>query len=190
MLHYSSLNWRNLESVKAVRIYRPDQLTIAIDIPDALCLELLLQIPPSAKYDDCESARKRLFPEPIGEAKLGSVEAVISQDWEDFVVPDLEALFQTAIETVQSDLNGIDMTDAQEECVLRIPVSHLEAWLHALNQARIALAARHGLAYEDPEEGTLIGERAVAFSQMQVYGEIQAVLIKIMEQQRRQNRKR
>ena len=66
---------------------------------------------------------------------------------------------------------------------VRVPVSHVEAWLLALNQARLALAARHHLTQaqmerrppEDLQPGT------VAHLFVDFFGHLQQLLIEATE---------
>jgi hypothetical protein len=62
-------------------------------------------------------------------------------------------------------------------------VKHLEAWIHALNQARLALAARHEFAERElerevPTEG---GERALALFQIHFYGLLQEFFLRQLD---------
>ena len=62
-------------------------------------------------------------------------------------------------------------------------MKHLEAWIHALNQARLALAARHDfsereLEREIPAEGD---DRAFALFQIHFYGLLQEFFLRQLD---------
>ena len=91
---------------------------------------------------------------PAAETRLassptGGGEPQLDADWQEHVLPELRMLFASAVEIVRHDLVG-SWRHPGTDAGLRIPVAHIEAWLLALNQARLALAARHDLT-----EGTM-----------------------------------
>ncbi len=125
-------------------------------------LDLLGRISESGRPGDNPAAHERLFSAPVraGEKRF-------RDDWKEYVEPELRDLFRTAQETVESDLAGLpkaktDWTgdiDSLEEVAfaptehrLSIPRPHAEAWLSALNQARLVIAARRGFDESDMEE--------------------------------------
>ncbi len=67
--------------------------------------------------------------------------------------PELRRLFQNATQTVGADLeqlNGNEKSLANR--TLRIPTKHADAWLCALNQARLVIAAKNN--YRSDRAGT------------------------------------
>jgi hypothetical protein len=66
---------------------------------------------------------------------------------------------------------------------VRLPVRHLDAWIHALNQARLALAARHEFTDQELERETPVegGPRAAVLFQMHFYGLLQEFLLRQAE---------
>ncbi len=161
-----------------MKIERLDASTVAISGIDPLCLQLLQKIVPSAAPGDDRQARGRLFPSPSG-----GREPEFDHDWHDYVEPDLRRLFQGALDVVREDLAGLTQAARRKEAALRIPVTNLEAWIHALNQARLALAARHGFTERDmsaraPVEGD---ERALALFQVHFYGFLQECFLRELE---------
>jgi hypothetical protein len=157
-----------------VQIIRQDAKTIAISgLGDFHC-ELLRQIPVSAAVDEDDLAYDRIYPSPSNNADEES-----DEDWKLHVEPDLRQLFQSAMEIVQGDLENFPEDESADTHTLRLPVSHLRAWLNSLNQARLALATRHAIGEGDLEamltEG---GARSLAILQIDFYGWIQECFVR------------
>jgi hypothetical protein len=115
---------------------RRDELEIS-DL-DPFLAELLRQIPASTHADDAPAAQQRLFSAPADAS-----EKEICAEWKLYVEPELRRLFQSATETVTADLEQLNGKEKSvSNCTLCIPTEHADAWLSALNQARLAIAAR------------------------------------------------
>src|ERR1700710_1462080 len=113
--------------------------TIEISELDPFLAELLRQIPESTKPEGTEAAESRLFslPAAINETELCA-------EWKLYVEPELRRLFRSATETVAADLETLNgNTKSFANCTLRIPTSNAEAWLSALNQARLVIASKY-----------------------------------------------
>jgi hypothetical protein len=155
-----------------------DSNTIAIGPIDLFCCELLRQIRVSAEPGDSAAARARLFPRPTRGQDAG-----IDRDWREYVEPELEQLFESHLDRIDKDMEGFPSGDPDiDDQVLHIPVSHLEAWIHGLNQARLAIAARYDFTEADmdgqvPVEGD---ERALALFQMHFYAVIQECFLRLL----------
>lgn len=149
-----------------MQISREDEQSVALSQLDLLCCELLHQVPLSAETDD-PSARRRLFSSPTAGA-----EPAFDQDWTAYVEPELRQIFQTALETVRDDLKDFPPADPTDDITLHIPVSHLEAWIHSLNQARLALAASNEFTDAEMERPIPVegDTRALALFQVHFYG--------------------
>ncbi len=102
--------------------------------------EIFAAIPEAADPGDSAAARRRLYPAP-------SLEREICEEWREYVEPGLRDWFQSAVEIVQSDLRPLQ--EGGE--TLTIEPEHVDAWLNALNQARLSLAARFAVADPDME---------------------------------------
>lgn len=153
-----------------MQVRRVDAQTVSVGPLDVFAAELLQQIPLTAR-DESDAAQDRLYPSPSEER-----EPEFDEDWKDYVTPDLRRLFATSLETIESDLEGFPPGDAPAEArILHLPVAHLEAWIHGLNQARLAMAARHGFDQIDIEAGLPFedGERALALVRIHLYGFLQ-----------------
>src|SRR4051812_21053183 len=106
---------------------------------DPFLAELLRQVPASTRPEGDVGAETRVYSSPIA-----TNDPAVCAEWKTFVQPELRRIFQSATETVASDLeqlNGNEKTFANR--TLRIPCAHADAWLNALNQARLVIAARN-----------------------------------------------
>jgi hypothetical protein len=142
-----------------------------------LVAELLRQIPRWADEEN-DDVEERLFPSPATGPESGDLRT----DWQAFVEPELHELFQSTRQVVDADLRG--MSEEEEGFAMEFSVKHAEAWLNALNQARLALAAKHGFQEEELAgngPGILGSERDLALFQIHFYGLIQHWLIEILD---------
>lgn len=143
---------------------------------DPFLAELLRQIPESTKAEGCEDARKRLFSSPAN-----GTEEEIRAEWKLYVEPELRRIFETATETVAGDLaqlNGKAKPFANR--TLRIPTQHADAWLNALNQARLVIAAKY--AFTDGElcdhyRSPIGSRRDLGLFQVNFYGFLQEFIL-------------
>ena len=153
---------------------------IIIDQLDVFTLELLRMIPVSTTPDGCPDAEDRLFSNPE------SVPSQFAEDWESYVKPELRHLFQSAIEVVESDLKTMDQAveTSNGPHELRVPQNHYEAWVSAINQARLVRAAkfrfnREGMEYGMPE--SIESPRDRALLQMDVYDFLLLCFVQALE---------
>lgn len=100
---------------------------------------ILWRLAAAADPSGSKAAEERLASSPSGGTEPG-----LDEDWKEHVLPELQTLFASAVEIVRFDLVGTWLSPGTDAS-MRIPVKHVEAWLIALNQARLALAARHDL---------------------------------------------
>jgi len=144
---------------------------------DPFLTEILRQIPDAANPAGDANALARLSPPPI----VGEVDDEFLQDWEDYVKPELQALFSEALSVVSQDLLGLMNQPTNARNRLEIPLEHADAWINALNQARIVLAERHHFTEDELGKcGILCFEsrRDLALVQMNFYAMIQEMLIR------------
>jgi hypothetical protein len=121
-------------------------------------------------------SEQRLFPNPTGGRE---VEA--DADWREFVRPELEDHFAQNRDIVEEDLQGI-RDSRNGELEVEIPRAHLPQWIHALNQARLALDAMHGLGERELEENTEVsGEEGLVLFQIQFYGLLQEWMLSLVD---------
>lgn len=161
-----------------MKIHRLDAATIVLEEIDSLLADLLQKIPPSTDPNGSEAALARLFPAPT-EGREPSAD----EDWQEYVEPELRELFRDAVGVVRADLKSLVPRPKGHLVLLQLPVAHLEAWIHALNQARLALTARYDfsaqeLEQEIPMEG---GERALVLFQIHFYGLLQEFFLRQLE---------
>lgn len=142
------------------------------EIPLTLA-EMLRQVPRwcEAHHEEVED---RLFPDPT----LDPDEEELVQDWRAHVQPELHELFLSSRQVVEADLHG--MEECEGEFALDFPRKHVNAWLNALNQSRLALAAQHGFSEEEmnkPAQMILATERDIARLQIDFFAAIQEWLV-------------
>ena len=143
---------------------------------DPFLAELLRQIPESTKADESEEAQKRLFSLPADPR-----EEELCTEWKVYVEPELRRIFQTATETVAADLGQLNGNSKPfANCTLRIPTAHAEAWLSALNQARLVIASKY--AFTDGElcdhyRSPIGSRRDLGLFQVNFYGFLQECIL-------------
>jgi hypothetical protein len=144
---------------------------------DPFLAELLRQIPASANPEGAPTAEQRLFSSPAGPR-----EKEICAEWKLYVQPELRRLFQTATETVAADLeqlSGNEKTFANR--TLRISAKHADAWLSALNQARLVIAAKYDFTDGelcDHYRSPIGSRRDLSLFQVNFYGFLQEFILR------------
>ena len=99
-----------------------------------------------------------------------------------YVEPELRRLFQSATETVAADLeqlNGNEKSLANR--TLRIPTKHADAWLNALNQARLVIAAKNNFTegeLGDHLRSPIGSRRELSLFQINLYGFLQEFILR------------
>ena len=153
---------------------------IEISELDPFLAELLRQIPASANPEGVEAAEQRLFSSPTN-----GKETEICAEWKLYVEPELRRLFQTATETVSADLEQLNGNEKKlGNRTLCIPSKHADAWLNALNQARLVIAAKYN--FTDGELGehfrSPIGSRRdLSLFQVNFYGFLQEFILRELD---------
>lgn len=102
---------------------------------------VLRSIPACADTADNDAASGRIYPNPVS----GKGSGELCNEWREFVEPELRHLFEDAMATVEADLEQL----SEVNTTVAVPARHVDAWLNALNQARLALAARFEITEED-----------------------------------------
>ena len=142
---------------------------------DPFLAELLRQIPASTCPKDVPAAEVRLFSPP-------SAEKEICAEWKSYVEPELRRLFQSAAETVSSDLAQLNGNEKSlSSCTLRIPVQHADAWLNTLNQARLVIAAKYDFSdgeLNDHYRSPTGSRRDLGLFQVNFYGFLQEFILR------------
>jgi hypothetical protein len=131
----------------------------------AACLH---ELPEILGLRDQPAAARRLSPPPTADEKINA-------DWQSLIAPELRHLFVSAGETVTRDLTGLqpdpDRTGAWQ---VTFPLEHLNAWMSALNQARLILGELFQITERDmhPAEFDPVDPRHVAMLKIEVLGEL------------------
>ena len=150
---------------------------IEISELDPFLVELLRQIPASADPGGVTAAEQRLFSSPTTRN-----ESEMCAEWKTYVEPELRRLFQTATQTVAQDLqqlNGNEKLIANR--TLRIPSKHADAWLSALNQARLVIAAKNNFTeteLNDHCRSPIGSRRDLSLFQVNFYGFLQEFILR------------
>lgn len=159
-----------------MQIARQENGSFTLSEIESPMLELLHAIPEAALPQGDPTAKKRLFPSPSADAEFNA-------EWVEYVHPSQQEWFETATDAVKDDLRRLPLSSVEPQSVT-IPADHVELWLNALNQARIALGARYAVTDEDmerPTESELSSPREVALFQIHFYGFLQECFVKGLE---------
>jgi hypothetical protein len=153
---------------------------IEISELDPFLAELLRQIPESANPDDAPAAEQRLFSSPSN-----GKETELCAEWKTYVEPELRRLFQTATQTVAADLEQLNGNEKSlMNRTLRIPAKHSDAWLSALNQARLVIAAKNSFTeseLNDHFRSPIGSRRDLSLFQVNFYGFLQEFILRDVE---------
>ena len=160
-----------------MEISREDEALRISDL-DPFLAELLRQIPGSANPEGTPTAEARLFVEPSSEKE-------ICAEWKSYVEPELRRLFRSATETVAADLAQLNGNEKSlRNRSLRIPFEHADAWLSALNQARLVIAEKYKFSDEelsDHDRSPIGSRRDLGLFQVNFYGFLQEFILREME---------
>jgi len=147
---------------------------------DPFLAELLRQIPDSTNPEGTVAAENRIFSLPADAS-----DEDLCAEWKLYVEPELRRLFRTATETVSADLKMLNGTTKPfANCTLRIPTKNAEAWLSALNQARLVIASKY--AFTDSElcdhyRSPIGSRRDLSLFQVNFYGFLQEFILHEMQ---------
>jgi hypothetical protein len=160
--------------------FRRQKDCLEISELDPFLAELLRQIPESTNTDGVESAQQRIFSSPAPAS-----EGEICAEWKLYVEPELRRLFRSATETVAADLQQLNgSTKPFANCTLRIPIENAEAWLNALNQARLVIAAKYNFTDGelcDHYRSPIGSRRDLGLFQVNFYGFLQEFILQEMQ---------
>ena len=137
-----------------------------------LFASLLADLPKVASRH--KKAQARLYPAPTG----GAAGAQLRRDWKEHVRPELERLFATSRDIVARDLESLGTAGQGTKVV--IPDRHLDAWLNALNQARLIIVEENQLAESDldhREPPDLATRRGLSLLKVHFYAHLQELLV-------------
>lgn len=138
-------------------------------------VETLLGIPELLAEEQPDEVLERLFPRP------SEHDEAINLEWKRLVVPELVTLLASARELVSKDLEGIEPVTPPTGATwrLRIPQKHVNAWISALQAARLALAERFHVEEGDMRRPltAIRNERELAIWKIEELGWLQGFLI-------------
>jgi Domain of unknown function (DUF2017) len=147
---------------------------------DPFLAELLRQIPACTNPEGAPAAEERIFSRPAN-----GTEAELCAEWKMYVEPELRRLFRTATETVAGDLQQLNGNEKSlANCTLRIPAKHVDAWLSALNQARLVIAAKNNFTeneLNDHLHSPIGSRRDLSLFQVNFYGFLQEFILREMD---------
>lgn len=125
-------------------VTRREDGSVAIEGLFPLHVAALVEVPDLLEKPE-GAARDRLFPEPSDDDDQRA-------DWERLVRPELFALLASAREILLRDLRGLGPAEplaGVPRWNVTVPAQHVNAWISALNAARLALGAEHGIESEE-----------------------------------------
>ena len=137
-----------------------------------LFASLLAELPKVASRH--KKAQARLYPDPTGDAG----DAQLRRDWKEHVRPGLERLFAGSRDIVARDLQSLGPHGQGNKVV--IPDNHLDAWLNALNQARLIIVEENQLAESEldhREPPDLATRRGLSLLKVHFYAHLQELLV-------------
>ncbi|MBL8735962.1 MAG: hypothetical protein JNL12_05985 [Planctomycetes bacterium] len=121
--------------------------------------------------------RQRLLPETCDDPED-------EQQWRQHAVPELERLFASRAQLVRTDLAALRPMPKSQNQLLLIPFAHTNAWLAALNAARLALFVLNELTAESMEPdafATVTPKQQEALLRIHLLAEVQSVLLGDLE---------
>jgi hypothetical protein len=155
--------------VIAFRVERSGEKHIRVTGLDPVILDCLHALPEILDQRDQPAARQRLLPDP-------TIDPAINADWRQAVAPELRHLFVVAGDTVTRDLTGITT-----EGELTFAVEHLNAWMSALNEARLILGEIFRITKADMEttEFDVTTPKGLAVLRIHVLGYFLQLLVEL-----------
>lgn len=157
-----------------MKLSATEEGTLALEEIPPFLFDLLKEVATRGASDDLR-VENRLYPSPGGDPLL-------EEDWKALVQPELQEFFLSARGTVQSDLRRAAKKD--DTFFMEIPPNHADAWLNALNQARLALAEEHRVEEKDlarephPDPSD---PRSLALFQISFFGFLQECLVRMQD---------
>ena len=147
-----------------LRVLPFDEKHIRISgIPPVLTV-MLRELPEILELRDAPDAQARLFPNPTAKDEN------VNNEWRQLAGPELRHLFVSAGETVTRDLTALTADEtAPDEHQVTFPVEHVNAWMSALNQARLILAAVHDIDDKDMSRTDLDPKRSKDVAALRIH---------------------
>jgi hypothetical protein len=159
-------------------IRRLKENTIELVDIEPIEAELLRQVPAVCESGGDSRSEARLFSNPAN-----SSEGQFLSDWAEYVQPGLRHLFLSARTTVKEDLEKLSDLKGRLGRLL-VPRAHCDAWLNALNQARLILATKFNFSDRElamHEAPKWFSRRDMVLQQINFYAEVQERIIDVIE---------
>ncbi len=133
--------------MKGLALARTEDQQVCLSGIDWVTAACLLEVPGTLPLGKSGPPHDRLFP------RVNETEEKLNEDWRSYVTPELEVLFAEAGQVLARDIEPLARTgDDLKARSLTFPINHCDAWMSAINQARLILGAQHGVADKDMEE--------------------------------------
>ena len=105
------------------------------------------------------------------------------EDWQEFVVPELDEFFALQIQNVRDEL--VPIFSKEFPCRLLLSEDVADAWFGCLNQARIQLENRYELSIFEPEDDFMSEEsefdiKHAAYMRNEFYSMLQGALLEFV----------
>jgi hypothetical protein len=140
--------------------------------------DLLKQVPGVCESGEDSRSEARLFSPPAD-----SSEGQFLNDWAEYVRPELLHLFLSARNTFKEDVKKLASTPGRLGRLV-VPRAHTDAWLNALNQARLILATKFDFTDRELSNHNApkwFSRRDLVLQQINFYAEIQERIIDAVE---------
>ena len=133
--------------MNGIKLKKVDDKHLRLSGIDWVTASCLLEVPGILPLAKSGPARDRLF------QKVSATDPALNEDWLHLVTPDLETLFAGAGEILAKDIEPfVKDSKSLKSHTLVIPIRHLDAWMSAMNQARLILGAQHDITEKDMDE--------------------------------------
>jgi hypothetical protein len=159
-------------------IIRFDEDVVHFEALDEFSVDMFRRLPDCAGTDDGPAGRR------IFATLTGGADPEADAEWKEVVEPSLRELYESHVDVVKKDVADIISGEESEEGgELSFPLEHGRAWMHTLNQARLALGARHDVTEEDMEGRRELkdGDKMFAIMQIEFFGIVLGVLLQRIE---------
>jgi hypothetical protein len=142
--------------VNPLHLETVDEKRVRLSNISPLLAHCLFEVPEILRLREQSGPHQRLFPDPIAN------DAESNAEWHRLMDGEFHHLFASADEIIVRDLTQLDPVQGH----VTFPAEHINAWMSALNQARLILGAkfqvretdmdRQDLDIRDPREKALL----------------------------------
>jgi hypothetical protein len=153
-------------------ISRADDGSLVIEEIAAPLAAVLHELPGLLVPEQGDAVKARLFPVPTDDEDAAA-------EWRMKQHPELFALLADARRVVEQDLASLRLYPDKTAWRLDVPQAHAHAWISALNAARLALGASHGITAQEMngERDLTYDAQGLAVLRIDLYGILQMALL-------------